>query len=107
MEEIISTDEIVPEVMGNLNQFAKLQCLQLFGLRNLKSIYWKPLPFPHPKEMIIDLCYELKKLPLDSNSARDHNIVICGNEDWWEEFQWDDEAIRNAFLPCFKQIAQQ
>lgn len=70
----------VPEVMGNLNPFAKLEYLQLFGPRNLKSIYWKPLPFPHLKEMIVDQCYELKRLPLGSNSASDHNIVICGSE---------------------------
>ncbi|KAK9229521.1 hypothetical protein WN944_022484 [Citrus x changshan-huyou] len=45
LEEIVSD---VPEVrMGNLNPFAQLQYLRFFSLQNLKSIYRKPVPFPH------------------------------------------------------------
>lgn len=56
LEEIVSD---VPEGMGNLNLFAKLQYLELLGLPNLKSIYWMPLSFPRLKEMTIITCNKL------------------------------------------------
>ncbi|KAK9229538.1 hypothetical protein WN944_022501 [Citrus x changshan-huyou] len=104
MEEIVSVGKFaaVPEVTANLNPFAKLQNLEFVGVINLKSIYWKPLPFPNLKSMSFLHCHKLKKLPLDSNSARERNIVICGDRKWWEQLEWVDEATRNAFLPCFK-----
>ncbi|KAL9463055.1 hypothetical protein AB3S75_000962 [Citrus x aurantiifolia] len=101
MEEIIS----VGEFAGNPNAFAKLQYLGIGNLPNLKSIYWKPLPFPCLKELTISDCYELKKLPLDSNSAKGRKIVIRGAANWWRNLQWEDEATQNAFLSCFQSLA--
>ncbi|KAH9715475.1 Disease resistance protein SUMM2 [Citrus sinensis] len=104
MEDIISVGKFAdfPEVMANLNPFAKLQYLQLAGLPNLKSIYWKPLPFSHLKEMSVFNCDKLKKLPLDSNTAKECKLVICGEPDWWKELRWEDKPTQDAFLPCFK-----
>ncbi|KAH9667201.1 Disease resistance protein SUMM2 [Citrus sinensis] len=104
MEEIISVGKFadVPEVMANLNPFVKLQYLQLAALPNLKSIYWKPLPFSHLKEMNVFNCDKLKKLPLESNAAKEHKLDIRGEPDWWKQLEWEDEATQNAFLPCFK-----
>ncbi|XP_052288509.1 probable disease resistance protein At5g63020 isoform X2 [Citrus sinensis] len=107
MEEIISVQKFAdfPEtVRNNLNPFAKLQHLELVCLRNLNSIYWKPLPFSQLKEMLVDDCYFLKKLPLDFNSAKERKIVIRGEEYWWRRLQWEDEATQNAFSPCFKSL---
>ncbi|KAH9667223.1 putative disease resistance protein [Citrus sinensis] len=103
LEEIVSD---VPEAMGNLNLFAKLQYLELLGLPNLKSIYWKPLSFPRLKEMTIITCNKLKKLPVDSNSAKECKIVIRGDREWWRQLQWEDEATQNVFLPCFKSLLE-
>ncbi|KAJ0045165.1 hypothetical protein Pint_04903 [Pistacia integerrima] len=44
--------------MANLNPFPKLQTLYLHNQRNLKSIYWKALPFPHLKEIKVYNCLE-------------------------------------------------
>ncbi|KDO52300.1 hypothetical protein CISIN_1g039262mg [Citrus sinensis] len=99
IQEIVSD---VPEVMRNLNLFAKLQYLGLSSLSNFQSIYWKPLPFPHLKEMKVIHCNKLKKLPLDSNSAKERKIVIRGYGEWWEQLQWENQATQNAFLPCFR-----
>ncbi|ESR40711.1 putative disease resistance protein [Citrus sinensis] len=106
MEEIASEGKFaeVPEVMANLNPFEKLQNLEVAGARNLKSIYWKPLPFPHLKAMSFLHCKKLKKLPLDSNSAKERKIVISGERNWREQLQWEDEATRNAFLRCFRDV---
>ncbi|TXG56723.1 hypothetical protein EZV62_018036 [Acer yangbiense] len=99
MEEIISCREIgqVPE-----NPFEKLELLELKDLQHLKSIYCNALSFLHLKEIRVLECPNLKKLPLDSNSAKERKIVINGEEGWWKELQWKDEATQNAFLPCFK-----
>ncbi|TXG68536.1 hypothetical protein EZV62_003471 [Acer yangbiense] len=107
LEEIISTanreiGQQVPEMMGNLNPFGKLELLELTDLQHLKSIYCNALPFLHLKDIYVLQCPNLKKLPLDSNSTKERKIVIEGEEGWWKELQWEDEATQNAFLPCFK-----
>lgn len=61
-------------MMENLLTFLqiKFQPLLFICLKILKSVYRKPLPFPHLKEMTVNMCYKLKKLPLDYNS--EHKI---------------------------------
>ncbi|KDO42265.1 hypothetical protein CISIN_1g0487892mg, partial [Citrus sinensis] len=105
MEEIISSEklsEVPAEVMENLIPFARLERLILEELKNLKTIHSKALPFPCLKEMSVDGCPLLKKLPLDCNRGLERKIIIKGQRRWWNELQWYDEATQNAFLPCFK-----
>ncbi|KAL5824983.1 hypothetical protein ACOSQ3_021046 [Xanthoceras sorbifolium] len=78
-----------------------LPYLELCKREKLKSIYWKALFFPQLKEISVRYCPNVKKLPLDSNSRKAHKIVIEVQERWWRELQWEDQATRNAFLPCF------
>ncbi|XP_052300779.1 probable disease resistance protein At5g63020 [Citrus sinensis] len=104
MEEIISVGKFAetPEMMGHISPFENLQTLHLEDLPHLKSIFWKPLPFTHLKEMTVRACDQLKKLPLDSNSAKERKFVIRGKEDWWNRLQWEDEATQIAFRSCFQ-----
>ncbi|KAH9666802.1 putative ribonuclease H protein [Citrus sinensis] len=102
MEEIISVWK-VEEVPG-LKPFAKLQYLRLQVLRNLKKICLNALPFPNLLELFVSGCPNLKKLPLDYNSAKERKLVIRGEQHWWNELQWKDKATLNAFTPCFKSI---
>ncbi|GAY67917.1 hypothetical protein CUMW_260150 [Citrus unshiu] len=104
MEEIISVGKFAetPEMMGHIRPFENLQTLDLSDLPALKSIYWKPLPFTHLKEMEVSGCDQLEKLPLDSNSAKERKFVIRGEEDWWNRLQWEDEATQIAFRSCFQ-----
>ncbi|ESR40710.1 putative disease resistance protein [Citrus sinensis] len=106
MEEIISEAKFadVPEVMANLKPFAQLYSLRLGGLTVLKSIYKRPLPFPCLRDLTVNSCDELRKLPLDSNSAKERKIVIRGYRKWWEQLKWVDQDTKNAFLPCFRSI---
>ncbi|KAJ4718292.1 NBS-LRR type disease resistance protein [Melia azedarach] len=104
MEEIIKAgklDEVEQMMMGNPNPFAKLQVLQLELLLNLKSIYPSPLPLPDLKEIHVHGCPKLKKLPLDSNSAKEHKLVIKGQKNWWEQLQWEDLETQNLFNSSF------
>ncbi|XP_024035971.1 probable disease resistance protein At5g63020 isoform X2 [Citrus clementina] len=104
MEEIISVGKFAetPEMMGHISPFENLQMLDLIGLPHLKSIFWKPLPFTHLKEIYVGYCPNLKKIPLDSNSAKERKFVIRGEEDWWNRLQWEDEATQIAFRSCFQ-----
>ncbi|KAJ4718311.1 NBS-LRR type disease resistance protein [Melia azedarach] len=104
MEEIISAGKLdeVRGKMENLKPFAKLEFLGLENLDNLKSIYWNPLPFPYLKEIRVNGCPHLRKLPLDSKSGKEHKIFIRAKQYyWWETLQWEDQATQNAFHHCF------
>ncbi|WRX25814.1 NB-ARC - like 10 [Theobroma cacao] len=87
MEEIISEVSEVANVVGisNPSPFAKLERLHLQTLFDLKSIYWDALPFPCLTDIIVLNCPELKKLPLNCDSAKGNQISIVGSEDWWKE----------------------
>ncbi|KAK9281779.1 hypothetical protein L1049_004685 [Liquidambar formosana] len=100
MEEVISCGKWggAAEEGGNLNPFAKLTTLKLFDLSNLKSICPNALPFPCLKSIEVFGCRNLKKLPLNSDSAKGCGAVIYGDENWWNGLEWENEATRNAFL---------
>ncbi|GAV75442.1 NB-ARC domain-containing protein [Cephalotus follicularis] len=106
MKEIIRERKLVsefPEVLESFNPFTKLESLRLFGLSQLESIYPSSLSFPCLREMWVKGCPNLKKLPLNSNTAtgNDSQFKIVGLEDWWKKLYWEDESTRTAFLPCF------
>ncbi|XVF11348.1 hypothetical protein REPUB_Repub08aG0019900 [Reevesia pubescens] len=107
MEEIINERELsqVAEVVETSTLFAKLETLCLRFLPELKSIYWDALPLSCLKTIIVEECPKLKRLPLNSNSAKENKIRIKGEEEWWKELQWEDESTLNAFLPCFYRIS--
>lgn len=98
MEEIISAAKL-----GEVQEipFNKLEFLVLHHVPELKSIYWSALGFQHLKKIIVYGCPKLKRLPLDSTSAKERKIVVKGDENWWNELEWEDQATRNAFLLCF------
>ncbi|XVF11273.1 hypothetical protein REPUB_Repub08aG0012700 [Reevesia pubescens] len=70
----------------------------------LKSIYWDALPFSCLKKIQVVECPKLKRLPLNSNGAKENKIGIEGREEWWKELEWEDESTLNAFLPRFERI---
>ncbi|KAL4368058.1 hypothetical protein GQ457_05G035020 [Hibiscus cannabinus] len=105
MEEIASEGKLgevtdVVEIPYS-TPFLKLETLELYRLRELKSIYWDALPFPCLKSISIEDCPKLKKLPLNSDSAEENHITIKGSQNWWAELEWENEATRHAFLPSF------
>ncbi|XP_006427705.2 probable disease resistance protein At5g63020 [Citrus clementina] len=100
VEEIIGADKLrdISEIVGSEhNVFAELEFLSLWGGINLKSVYPNPLPFPKLKKIQVLHCRQLKKLPLNSSSAKLRRAVIEGTKKWWEELQWEDQATQNAF----------
>ncbi|MFQ6657736.1 hypothetical protein Gotur_027286 [Gossypium turneri] len=106
LEEIISEEKLGEgaELKGNLNLFHKLEILILKSLPKLKTIYHHALPFPQLKEVYIIGCPMLKKLPLNSNSAKGQRLIIRGEGGWWKDVEWEDESSRIAFLPTFNPL---
>ncbi|WCJ40595.1 LRR and NB-ARC domains-containing disease resistance protein [Euphorbia peplus] len=87
----------------NWEPFVKLETLILENLLELKSIYWKALPFQYLKKIEVIDCCLLKKLPLDSHRPNANELlVIEAQEDWWENLEWEDDDTRITFSPCFK-----
>ncbi|KAJ9692606.1 hypothetical protein PVL29_011597 [Vitis rotundifolia] len=108
MQEVIGTGKCAESAGNgeNLGPFAKLQVLRLDDLPQLKSIFWKALPFIYLNTIYVGNCPLLKKLPLNANSAKGHRIVISGQTEWWNELEWEDEATQHASLPCFVLIEE-
>ncbi|XVF24826.1 hypothetical protein REPUB_Repub13aG0161300 [Reevesia pubescens] len=105
--EIISHEKLgeVAELAGNLNLFSKLLSLYLKELPEMKTIYRDALPFSHLNTLIIRECPKLRKLSLNSVSAKGQKILIEGKEEWWKDLEWEDESTRKAFLPSFKPLS--
>ncbi|TYJ31543.1 hypothetical protein E1A91_A06G206300v1 [Gossypium mustelinum] len=107
MEEILSEGKL-GEVADKVEipypkPFLKLEMLKLCVLPELKSIYWDALPFSFLKHFCVwGDCSKLKKLPLNSDSAKGNYITIEGRKDWWEEVEWVNEATRDIFLPSLR-----
>ena len=104
MEEIIGSDECGDSEIDqqNLSIFSRLVNLRLYNLPNLKSIYRQALPFPSLKEIIVHRCPNLRKLPLNSNSASNTPKIIERTSCWWKELEWEDDNLKCTFTPYLK-----
>ncbi|WJZ94523.1 hypothetical protein VitviT2T_013370 [Vitis vinifera] len=99
MEEVIGDASGVPQ---NLGIFSRLKGLNLHNLPNLRSISRRALSFPSLRYLQVRECPNLRKLPLDSNSARNSLKSIRGESKWWQGLQWEDETFQLTFTPYFK-----
>ncbi|KAI9074402.1 hypothetical protein K1719_043596 [Acacia pycnantha] len=108
VENCNTTEEVIKEAQENEDNrnmddlFSNLRYISLRNLPMLKSIYKKPLPFPMLQYMNIMECPNLKRLPLDSNSARNKLRAIWGEKLWWDNLEWDDQTIKGQFCSKFK-----
>jgi len=69
--EVASVEKLpeVPELVENLNPFAKLKAVELSSLPNLKSFCLNALPLPSVKDVRVVDCPFLDKRPLDTSRA--------------------------------------
>ncbi|CAH8353864.1 unnamed protein product [Eruca vesicaria subsp. sativa] len=102
IEEIISREKVMKidgEEAKSTTPFLKLESFSLLFLYEVKSIYWSPLPFPALKYLKILRCPNLRKLPLDSASAKGCDLVLDAYGQWLRDVEWEDEATKNRFSP--------
>lgn len=105
MKKIIDFNRVreVANVVKEVNPFEILTILNLKSLPVLESIYENALPFPYLKKIGIDVCPKLKKLPLNSSSAPGRsNLIINGDQQWWNGLVWEDQLSSDVFLSCFR-----
>ncbi|GLT46125.1 hypothetical protein SLA2020_199050 [Shorea laevis] len=98
----IQMEDGVAAMTADLILFEKLQNLILSSLPELKSIHRFALSFPCLVAIRIDGCPKLRKIPLSCNSAKGRGIIIRGEQQWWNELEWEDESARDTFLPFFQ-----
>ncbi|KAG2319954.1 hypothetical protein Bca52824_013167 [Brassica carinata] len=105
LEDIISKEKaaniLTEEEACTIIPFRKLELFLLSALPKLKSIYWSPLPFPRLKKFRIDMCPDLRKLPLDSRSgssiAGEELVIHTYEQDLIDKVEWEDEATKERF----------
>ncbi|MED6197105.1 hypothetical protein PIB30_053544 [Stylosanthes scabra] len=97
-----SMEEVVKEHEHEAIQlFSCLRVLSFELLPNLKSIYNRALPFPSLRSIVIHNCTNLRKLPLNSNSAKETLLQIKGDSTWWSNLEWEDppnEHLLSKFI---------
>lgn len=96
VEKIIGDGFALEELVAS-GLFSRLERLRIRNLPNLTSICEQTLPFPQLKSLEIYKCPRLRKLPLDSNSARGSLEEIRVEADWWAKLEWEDDAARAHF----------
>ncbi|PIA26899.1 hypothetical protein AQUCO_08600049v1 [Aquilegia coerulea] len=78
--------------------FLNLKVLSLLNLSNLQSICsMSALPFPSLETIKVTSCPKLRRLPLDSNSAKNTLKMIKVEAEWWNRLQWDNETNKTQF----------
>ena len=99
MEELVKGGQ--DEDVG-MDLFSNLRYLELSLLLKLESIHNRALPLPSLKFIGIIGCDNLRKLPLNSNSAKDTLIEITGESEWWNNLEWEDPATEDLLRSKFK-----
>ena len=108
MEYIITqekaTNGVTEKEAGSIVPFASLKYFNLDSVPMLKSIYWSSLPFPCLKEIKVDECPNLRKLPLDSKSVAtvEGFVIECRESYWKETIEWEDEATKLCFQASWR-----
>ncbi|ESQ37517.1 hypothetical protein EUTSA_v10002924mg, partial [Eutrema salsugineum] len=100
VEDIITEEKFLSSSIIII-PFMKLEYLHLSHLPKLMSIYRRPLPFPCLREIQVNNCPKLRKIPLDSNSgvASKELVIKFVEKEWMERIEWEDEATKQHFLP--------
>ncbi|PIA24910.1 hypothetical protein AQUCO_14800007v1 [Aquilegia coerulea] len=83
--------------------FSNLKSLELYNLPNLQSIcsHTSALPFPSLETIKVYGCPKLRRLPLDSNSAKNTLKKIEGEAEWWNGLEWENETTKTHFATFF------
>ncbi|KAI3962216.1 hypothetical protein MKX01_030766 [Papaver californicum] len=101
LEEIISNEFATDEKL--INTFSRLKILELRHLSNLKRVCEPNVKFSLLKDIIVERCPELKKLPFNSNIGIPRTLKkISGEEEWWERLEWEDETTKSNLAPYFR-----
>ncbi|KDO37154.1 hypothetical protein CISIN_1g048462mg [Citrus sinensis] len=106
LSEIIGTYESpgTSEIEESQDFFSNLMVIDLRHLPSLTSICCGVVPFPSLQTISVNGCPSLRKLPLNSGSAKNSLNAIRGSREWWDRLEWEDEDTRNVFASKFLEL---
>nr|AKE49460.1 NBS-LRR disease resistance protein NBS45 [Dimocarpus longan] len=85
LKEIIADDFGSAKIEESINILPKLESINLVGLSSLKSICRQAMLLPCLKDVEVINCPNLRKLPFDSDSAKNSLNAIKGSKTWWAQ----------------------
>ncbi|KAF5949368.1 hypothetical protein HYC85_011361 [Camellia sinensis] len=96
LKGMISEDEVT-----EYEALPKLTVVRLVDLPQFVSFFKDVrMSWPALKELYIDQCPKLRKLPFDLNSGAAVEKIIADPK-WWDALEWDDNAIQKRFQLLF------
>lgn len=103
LSEIIGTYESpgTSEIEESHHFLSNLMVIDLQHLPSLTSICGRAVPLPSLKTISVYDCPGLRKLPLNSGSAKNRLNAIRGSREWWDQLEWEDEDTKNVFASKF------
>ncbi|XP_042459949.1 probable disease resistance protein At1g61300 [Zingiber officinale] len=95
--------QVISEV-GNSNSISSssIRCLILWHMSNLNLIANRSLHFPYLEYVQVYNCPKLKKLPFGVEILKNRLKVIKGEDNWWNNMDWNDESIKDSLTPYFR-----
>ncbi|KAG6772039.1 hypothetical protein POTOM_023435 [Populus tomentosa] len=100
MEEVVSRSGIPSE---DSKAFRSLRTLSIRNLPKLRSITPWELAFPSLESIAVIDCPNLKQLSIKTHGTSTLPTVY-GNQEWWDELEWNEASSETAFVPHFMPI---
>ncbi|KAG6769950.1 hypothetical protein POTOM_025617 [Populus tomentosa] len=100
MEEVVSRSGIPSE---DSKAFRSLRTLSIRNLPKLRSITPWELAFPSLESIAVIDCPNLKQLSIKTHGSSTLPTVY-GNQEWWDELEWNEASTETAFVPHFMPI---
>nr|AKE49467.1 NBS-LRR disease resistance protein NBS52 [Dimocarpus longan] len=101
LEEIIACDYGCSTIKEGVEIFSNLKKIYFCKLPYLRSICRGAMLFSCLQYVKIEACANLRKLPLNAESAKSLK-AIEGTRHWWDNLEWEDEATKHAFTSKFQ-----
>ncbi|KAK4414561.1 Disease resistance protein [Sesamum alatum] len=80
--------------------FPNLKTIRLGNCPRLRSLSWQNVACPRLEDVVVEKCPLLKKLNLTAQNVGTIK-KIEGEQEWWNELEWDKDDIKNTFHPYF------
>ena len=104
IEECHQIEQIIMEsenIRLESSSLPRLKTLVLLDLPKLRSIWVNDsLKWPSLQSIKISMCHRLKRLPFNIVNATKLRFIV-GQQTWWEELEWEDDAVKQRLQPAF------
>ncbi|OWM82901.1 hypothetical protein CDL15_Pgr005301 [Punica granatum] len=101
IEDCPAMQELIGRNIDDFHVDRIFSCLIELHLTDLPEFESIKLPFPSLELLEVKRCPKLKKLPLNTSSARGRSLAIVGEQKWWSGLQWDDPQTEKFFITHF------